>query len=263
MCSHCSSDEFATDPQLVTYAGEQASVAWELLTSVEWVRARTFTDFVAQHGAALLLLWLCDHLLAPRRARWFFLHALTNLVIAVLALPDLLHCFAVPLDCFRLPWTTTQAYSLGGALHLYHILAFSMDRLDWLHHGLVVFIMLPWTCYFQPYLGSNMAVWGLTGWPAGLDYVLLTLVKLGYVRSLTEKRLNLRIQVWFRMPFLVWCTGIYYANYLQEDTLLTPWCIPCAISVAWNGIFFMHHTLAAYYTKFGRTERKSCFAHLD
>jgi hypothetical protein len=74
--------------------------------------------------------------------------------------------------------------------------------LDWLHHGLVVFIMLPWTCYFQPYLGSNMAVWGLTGLPGGLDYVLLTLVKLG-------------------------------------------------------------HTLAAYYTKFGRTERESCFAHLD
>mmetsp|Transcript_20928 Transcript_20928/g.53006 ORF Transcript_20928/g.53006 Transcript_20928/m.53006 type:complete len:266 (-) Transcript_20928:832-1629(-) len=265
MCSEC--NEVIMDAQLSEYVREGASYAWqagwEAFSAVEWVRARTFGDFVAQHAVALLLLWLCDRLLAPRRARWFFLHAMANMAITCLAFPDLARCFSAPLDCFRYPWTTTQAYSLGGALHLYHILAFSMNSLDWLHHGLMVFVMLPWTCYFQPYLGSNVAVWGLTGLPGGIDYILLTLVKLGHIRSLTEKRANVFIQVWFRMPFLVWIIGIYYVNYLQPDTLLTRWCIPCAVSVAWNGIFFMHHTLAAYYTKYGRTEPASKLAHLD
>jgi hypothetical protein len=54
-------------------------------------------------------------------------------------------------------------------------------------------------------------------------------------------------QVWFRMPFLVWVTGITYANYTLGH--VTPQQVLCALSVAWNGIFFMHHTVRALYSK--------------
>jgi hypothetical protein len=106
------------------------------MQGIDWVVSRSVLDFVAQSTVALLLLALCD-LVAPRRARWFFLHTVANAGITLLSTPDLWRFLSSPLSGYTQEWTTTQPFALGNALHIYHVLFFPLSTLDWLHHGYV------------------------------------------------------------------------------------------------------------------------------
>lgn len=118
---------------------------------------------------------------------------------------------------------------------------------DYLHH----ILMFPFAglagLIFLRKSGFNFAIFALTGLPGGIDFLLLTLVKLGYIDRYTEKRLNIYIQVWFRMPLLIFNCGIFYAELFEGH--ISPWCLIGVILSAWNGIFYMHDTLCNYYHK--------------
>ena len=82
------------------------------------------------------------------------------------------------------------------AIHVYHMLAFKMSSDDLFHH-----------LTFVPVIGGGHFVWPwgaagnilcffISGFPGGIDYALLAMVKRGWVSSMTEKRINLSINVW-------------------------------------------------------------------
>eukprot|EP00039_Didymoeca_costata_P013490 m.205851 g.205851 ORF g.205851 m.205851 type:complete len:143 (+) comp15791_c0_seq13:556-984(+) len=49
-------------------------------------------------------------------------------------------------------------------------------------------------------VANNFGCFFLSGLPGGLDYVLLVLVKEGYITKMDEKRWNSRINTWLRGP---------------------------------------------------------------
>ncbi len=184
------------------------------------------------------------------RARWFFLHIWINFIVIMFSLRDLKICFATPRLCFSPNQTvcSTIPWAMAMAGHIYHMVAFKkLTWDDYLHHVLMVPIAGLVGFFFMNKPGFNTAIFGLTGLPGGIDYVLLTLVKLGYIPWETEKKLNVIIQTWFRMPLLVFGGGIFYAEYMEGT--LSPICLVAFLLTVWNGIFYQHDTLFNYYTK--------------
>ena len=82
------------------------------------------------------------------------------------------------------------------ALHLYHMLFYRpLAMIDWVHHGVMVVVMLPLAyCLVPGHLLGHGAFYA-SGFPGGLDYLMLVMVKRGWIESITEKRLNEYIQV--------------------------------------------------------------------
>jgi len=137
---------------------------------------------------------------------------------------------------------------MGLSGHIYHMVAFDDLRFDdYMHH----ILMFPFAgisgMYFLKKPGFNFAIFALTGMPGGIDFVLLTLVKLGYIDKYTEKRLNIYIQVWLRAPLLVFNSGIFYAEMFEGH--ISPWCLIGVGLSFWNGMYYMHDTLSNYYHK--------------
>ena len=182
------------------------------------------------------------------KARWFFLHIFVNLIVTIFSYNDTKYCLTDPINCFVRPWDSSLPFMIASVSHIYHIIAFSNLHFDdYLHHitmgpfaGGIAFLFLKVS-------GTNLALMGLTGIPGGLDYVMLTLVKTGFIDRLIEKKWNVVIQTWFRMPLLIFGASIFYVNYIVHQ--LSHWSILCGMLAYWNGIYYQHDTLSNYYSK--------------
>lgn len=212
--------------------------------------ATLFSEYLIQFIVCFSLMFLVDRLFAPRSARWYFLHVFMNGMISYFTWPDVMFCLTHPKNCYAADQhlSNTLGWMMGLSGHIYHMVSFDDLRFDdYMHHilmfpfaGLAGLIALR-----KP--GFNFAIFALTGMPGGIDFVLLTLVKLGYIDKYTEKRLNIYIQTWFRMPLLVFNCGIFYAEMFEGH--ISPWCLIGVGLSYWNGIYYMHDTLSNYYHK--------------
>jgi hypothetical protein len=74
--------------------------------------------------------------------------------------------------------------------------------IDWIHHGVMVVVMLPLAyCLVPGHLLGHGAFYA-SGLPGGIDYLMLVLVKKGWMDSITEKKWNEPIQVLSLVPTL-------------------------------------------------------------
>ena len=153
--------------------------------------------------------------------RWFLLHAFWNVGIVLGTLEDFKRTIDNPINaCDKtLEYNLAPSY-LSMALHLYHCIipwyAKSLTFQDFMHH--IVFAIcglgsmsLAWS--WGP--GANFAFFFLTGFPGGVDYFMLAMVKLKIMNRITEKKLNTLINTWCRGPGCVISAAWTYSNYVQ------------------------------------------------
>jgi hypothetical protein len=153
--------------------------------------------------------------------RWFLLHALWNVGIVLGTLEDFKRTIDNPINACdkNLEYNLAPSY-LSMALHLYHCVipwyCRSLTFQDFMHH--IVFAIcglgsmsLAWS--WGP--GANFAFFFLTGFPGGVDYFMLALVKLKFMDRMTEKKINTNINAWCRGPGCVISAAWTYSNYLQ------------------------------------------------
>lgn len=221
-----------------------------MILGYDLYNATLFSEYLIQFLICFSLMFAVDRLFAPKSARWYFLHVFMNGMISYFAWPDVMFCLTHPKNCYAVDQTlsNTLGWMMGLSGHLYHMIAFDDLRYDdYLHH----ILMFPFAglagLIFLKKPGFNFAIFALTGLPGGIDFVLLTLVKLGYINKYTEKRLNIYIQVWLRAPLLMLNCGIFYAEMFEGH--ISPWCLIGVILSAWNGMYYMHDTLSNYYHK--------------
>eukprot|EP01062_Namystynia_karyoxenos_P003129 TRINITY_DN110_c0_g2_i1.p1 TRINITY_DN110_c0_g2~~TRINITY_DN110_c0_g2_i1.p1 ORF type:complete len:322 (+),score=53.28 TRINITY_DN110_c0_g2_i1:93-1058(+) len=186
--------------------------------------------------------------------RWFFVHFIANGFVSYFAWPDVYNCLTAVSDCGTTTWsggTKTMGVALG--LHFYHICFFHLSAGDWLHHGMTAVLTTPPILYTHQSLSVSTALFFMTGLPGGVDYLLLVMVKLGWLGAMVEKKAYVVISVWVRGP------GCLSAAYLSLSTVLDPrysaglpvikrcgqaW--DCFVTY-WNAMYFMHSTLSDYY----------------
>ena len=96
----------------------------------------------------------------------------------------------------------------------------------------------------------NASIIILMGIPGGIDYLLLTLVKLKLLHPKVEKDKNQLLNVWLRCPVAVITAFISIVGaYLhpQHFTGMPHRCLHALVGLHhyWNGCFFMYRTVDA------------------
>jgi hypothetical protein len=182
----------------------------------------------------------------PHNARWFFIHALTNGMIALLGSKDLLYCVKNISTCALEGWTDISfaTFMVAFILHLYHVVFFweklSVD--EWFHHGIMIGLSAPLSLYYQS-RATIVALCFLTGYPGMIDYFLLWCVKMRWLTRNKERMYNALINVWIRSP------GCLFASFLSIPILFNGiWVesiapVTMALLSFWNGQYYMVKSL--------------------
>eukprot|EP00729_Bicosta_minor_P004377 gene4377-27122_t len=248
------------------------------LDSFDFSRVNLEADLTL-FATAFVLLFVVDFALAKvgwfpndRNGRYLSLHVLTNGYVTAVHLDDVYDTYTSDvLDVYRKE-CDSRGVMVIFALHLYHIVFYQpLSTMDWIHHVVMCIIMLPLAWLLQPGPLLGHGAFFASGLPGGLDYVMLIMVKQGWMQSLTEKKINTSIMVWLRAPgclyhavFAWMCTidihkrrnggetGIILVNSpFPQDSLI--WLdIALLVTVGtffWNGLFFMERVVANYATK--------------
>ena len=70
--------------------------------------------------------------------------------------------------------TDTRSCVIILSLHLYHIAAFQpLVPIDWIHHGVMIIVMLPFAYAMQPGPMLNHGCFFASGLPGGIDLLLI------------------------------------------------------------------------------------------
>jgi hypothetical protein len=142
-----------------------------------------------------------------------------------------------------------HAASLVFALHFYHIAMyyrkFRFD--DWLHHITMIFVALPIGVFVPASTLLGYSLFFTTGLPGCIDYLLLFLVRNGWLGRLKEKRANHFLNVWVRSPGCVSHAVITMIHLMNLPSLsLQTLCFIPAILNYWNGQYFMEQVVTDY-----------------
>mmetsp|Transcript_3930 Transcript_3930/g.8969 ORF Transcript_3930/g.8969 Transcript_3930/m.8969 type:complete len:159 (+) Transcript_3930:2-478(+) len=127
------------------------------------------------------------------------------------------------------------------AVHIYHAVAFPLTWEDRVHHGVSVGIVGSMAYLFRwgrVCDGMNTFVCGV---PGGLDYVLLSLVKWGWMEKITEKRLNMWLQTLIRWPGIFLMLYFSIASKIKLGDASSVGWLPIATVCAlhgFNGIYY-------------------------
>ena len=131
--------------------------------------------------------------LTPDRSTSFFAwHAIVNLfVVLPLCAPDVLASLRSPLTSLLRPYSLLPTV-VQVSFHIAHMMLDwrHLTLIDWLHHLLSSLLVgvLNVAFVYGPLLNYCMAF--ATGLPGGIDYAMLTAVKLGRLAPGAEKRVN-------------------------------------------------------------------------
>jgi hypothetical protein len=141
-----------------------------------------------------------------KTARYLTLHVVCNGIATFLSFPDTVKVYTQPvMDSAVADYTDTRSCMIIASLHLYHIIAFRpLPMVDWVHHILMVVFTLPLAYMLQPGPVLNHGAFFASGFPGGVDYLMLVCVKCNWMDTMTEKRYNNHIQTWIRNPGMLY-----------------------------------------------------------
>jgi hypothetical protein len=137
-------------------------------------------------------------------------------------------------------------------LHLYHTIWYydKLRRDDWLHHILMIGIVLPLTSIIPQHNIISHGIFFTTGLPGLIDYTLLFLNRNNIVPRYIEKKINSSINLWIRAPGCIMNTSLGISQIILNYNILTNYQFNSIIIINgliyWNGIYFMKQALVDY-----------------
>ena len=138
--------------------------------------------------------------------RYFALHTMVNAAVVYFSWAEGLEAARVsnPYDINTCvvashPCSNKLALDLTIAVHLWHALAYALKPIDWIHH-VPSYIICGIGIYYPYGFINSVGLLILMGVPGGIDYLLLTLVKIKVLPPRVEKDLNQSLNVWIRHP---------------------------------------------------------------
>eukprot|EP00048_Salpingoeca_helianthica_P016795 m.234285 g.234285 ORF g.234285 m.234285 type:complete len:266 (+) comp19532_c0_seq1:70-867(+) len=195
--------------------------------------------------------------------RYFTLHVAVNAYVTIIHFKDVVATYADPANAIFGPCDRRGSLVIL-ALHLYHIAFYRpLALIDWIHHGIMAIIMLPLAYAMVPGHLLGHGSFYASGLPGGIDYLMLVLVKKGWMRSIDEKRYNVYIQLWIRAPGCVIHALLTWLAYLEAHKRLaaglpvvqplflpywahTPAVWVIILSFFWNGLFFLNRVIVSH-----------------
>jgi hypothetical protein len=185
--------------------------------------------------------------------RYYFNHMLCNSIVVYNTFYPMLNAYDITTNI-----TTSDIEGLYIAkcvvysLHLYHTIYYykKLRRDDWLHHILMIGIVLPLTDIIPEHNIISHGLFFTTGLPGLIDYTLLFLNRNDFIYRHTQKEINCNLNLWIRAPGCIMNTGIGISLLIANYNTLTYYQIYGSIIMSsliyWNGIYFMKQALIDY-----------------
>eukprot|EP01130_Rhizamoeba_saxonica_P019147 TRINITY_DN9819_c0_g1_i1.p1 TRINITY_DN9819_c0_g1~~TRINITY_DN9819_c0_g1_i1.p1 ORF type:complete len:245 (+),score=36.32 TRINITY_DN9819_c0_g1_i1:53-787(+) len=180
------------------------------------------------------------------KARWFVLHAIFNMIVSISSLSDVYATLSAPASALDEEAYTNWPLYLVISCHIYHMVAFSnLTKDDWVHH--IVFVGIISSAGVSGGWGhvTNTYCFFMSGFPGGLDYIMLAAVKQGLMGALTEKDWNARINVWIRGPGCLLSAYALYVSYTYSTSTDWHWTVVLSMIAlcAINGQYYMQRVV--------------------
>ena len=158
-----------------------------------------------------------------KKRRWYLIHGLTNTFIVIAVMSDFLNVVINPLIGVD-PNFDTLGLATAIALHLYHIISDSanMTLVDWMHHMISCMLVGLTVMFYLKGKLINCAMFFICGFPGGIDYYLLAFNKYGLISRTTEKRINVGLNMWIRLPGLLFTCFTAYICHLYSAHSYNP-----------------------------------------
>lgn len=194
---------------------------------------------------ALDILLCC---MISNKARWFQLHAITNLIITCIIIQDVEKYFTTLFGGIVEKDSNIDNYFIL-TLHLYHCLFFNnLSMLDYFHHLLFVITgVIPCTFLFKSNISRLITFTGC-GLPGIIEYSSLVFMKHNIITSLTQKKINSYMYSYLRSPLSIFNVSFIYIGYRegyfhQENKELLMYII---FLTYFNGTFYNKLTIENY-----------------
>lgn len=188
------------------------------------------------------------------KSRWFLLHSLVNIKIIQHSFIDLIKCLNSPNECYKLEWddNSYKAFYYCILLHLYHCLLFKLTKDDILHHFFMMFICGS-ISFFEQNKITTSCLFFLCGVPGCIDYFLLYLNKLKFIRKIIQKKIYILLNLLIRSPgcLIINSLNIYkfldYNNYTPLQLYLST---VSSFIVFFNSQYYLYQSFKSYYRNF-------------
>ncbi len=204
---------------------------------------------------SFLLIGVFDFLFTKnKKGRWYFIHSVFNFVAIYDAFDEFWFVVVDPLGDF--PNKNIKGISMILALHLYHAAFFKLKTMDWVHHIIMMSLIIVPFLMPKSITLTNCFIFFTSGLPGGIDYMLMALVKRGDILSITEKKINTEINVWLRSPGILYCCVVVYIRYLYRDHEQKIITFITILIMIWNSQYFMKIVVYAYGKRMAGSRRK-------
>ena len=187
--------------------------------------------------------------LVLKKANWYILHTITNALVVVFTVPDVINILLNPYYIAEEP--NMYGMDIAMVLHIYHMLIYkNLMLIDWVHH-IVMMVILSFPYYYIFTVAiTNYLLFFLTGLPGGIDYLMLSLVKYGKIDRNTEKFINSKLNVWLRGPGIIVGAYIVFLQYIHP-TIEAHFIVflIAEVGLIWNAQYFTERVLSNYVYK--------------
>ena len=194
-----------------------------------------------------LAIGVLDLFMARRsKARFFMLHALVNAIVTVKSTRDMISSMADPMKAMEGPTNMIPAYMIL-TLFIYHVTMFKDVPYDeWWHHILFGGGIGGVGLHFCPGPLQNALCFFISGFPGGVDYAMLALVKDKVMHPYTEKIVNGAMNAWVRGPGLTMVGFCMFLGAKYGRTRMPTWAAAFCGLLSWfNGNYYSARVVAS------------------
>jgi hypothetical protein len=159
------------------------------------------------------LLFCLYHKLCPLNyaTRYFFAHVIHNLFVSIYTFSVILSLLNNPIQKNMYQYIPQEFCSFLAALHIYHLIFYKISYDEIYHHVLSIYF------HFYPLNKFLLAsLFFMTGIPGGITYLMLIFVKYGYMQKITEKKVSKNLNLWCRMPGILFFASLLFLNIYQN-----------------------------------------------
>lgn len=177
------------------------------------------------------------------KARWFWLHALTNVCVGTLSMDCLSTIHTNPID-FQVSSFPTQ---LAVSLHIYHCLFFKLSKEDIFHHVLFAAILGSVSLIYH-HSSVVACLFFLNGYPGSIIYFLLACKKGNVFLQVDEPFVSMVTNLCFRMPGTVYVLFLFFPSLLRIPSSEIPVFVKCLQFVLplFNSVFFTFQSIKRF-----------------
>lgn len=213
-------------------------------------------ELIFYSSSIIIIDYILNLFIFNRLICWYILHAYCNFFIVYKCLPHMINFIYEPIS-FLQDTTELDIYYYALIPHIYHCIAFNINKDDLFHH--VFFVFIGSIIKYNINVGKSLAFYLFfsTGLPGGIDYILLSLYKLNIITKQNRHIIALFLNSWFRCPGLIFSnTLVIIFSLIHKENIYSKIFNVVTSLLIWgyNGLYYNYQVRDSYIINYQRKE---------